>query len=355
MVSPKNLLLALSILACETLWAQDAQPVRYYTEAYLYSDGVACVKIAGIDGYCYINGNGNLLSYSTPFPGFFHDGWSVYKQAEGRFGYFNNEGTMTVPLMYTEAHSFRNGWARVAKDNQEFYINMHGMRIGPFKKGSIRSDFHCDRAVICTTDKKGRENWALMNSKGARWPVQIADSCKVERITNFEDDLAFIQYSRDGTSYVQMLTRSGELNGEPVAVKTIGEKQSGGMVEYQPAGKSPLRGFLKHGPAFALEASAHSWTEVSPFVSNRAKVAEKNVLGDDLVYYIDPDGKRISEYYSDGRPFNGLFAAVCRKSGWGVIDRHGKEIVPCNYAFAEVSEGIALLLSEEGFFYRPLF
>lgn len=79
----------------------------------------------------FINNNGEIVLNETNeyrFYDYFYDGMAVVKKkntAEGKekYGYIDYKGKTIIPMVYDEANSFINGYAKVIKDDKTFYID----------------------------------------------------------------------------------------------------------------------------------------------------------------------------------------------------------------------------------------
>ncbi len=208
---------------------------------------------------------------------------------EGKWGYLDADGDLTIPCVFDQAMDFENGSAAVIENGQVIVIDTDGFRtalckeaadsIAPFGQG--------------VTSLRINGKWRLANAE--------------MRIGATEYD--FIGTLSDGGRAVCR-------NGKWVLQNSSSEDQTD---EFD---------------GFSLDEKGCAYRNGRAF----AKSGE-------LTYLVDATGTRISETgYTDAYPFlesDGL-AAVCKDGKWGFLDKNGQEVLPFEWDSAcSFSEGVA--------------
>lgn len=92
---------------------QDVLPPKYFVAYPFLETGIAAV--ADEQGWVYINAQGTELIRPFIFdngPDAFSEGMARFER-EGKFGYFNRQGTIVIAPRFDFAHSFQNGRAAI--------------------------------------------------------------------------------------------------------------------------------------------------------------------------------------------------------------------------------------------------
>jgi hypothetical protein len=93
-----------------------------YEDAQKFSDGLAAISKNNL--YGFINTAGIVvipIEFSNARS--FSEGFAPAANANGFWGYINKNGSWTIKPVYDFADDFENGEARVMKDQKVFYIN----------------------------------------------------------------------------------------------------------------------------------------------------------------------------------------------------------------------------------------
>lgn len=111
----------------------------------------------GLFGYADTSGNLRIpLIYSGAEN--FQEGWAQVSDSV-HVGFINKNGKITIPLMYDETGNFSLGVTRVLLNGSFYLINRNNEKIaGPFQE---LGDFNYDRAVC-----KRNEKWGAINHEG---------------------------------------------------------------------------------------------------------------------------------------------------------------------------------------------
>jgi hypothetical protein len=107
-------------------------PIKF-DRVWSFFDGVAKAIYKGKN--VYIDTKGKILFESDINPetmqesiGFFYEGLAI-KIKNGKYGFVNKNGEEIIPIIYDNAHEFKDGTALVFKNKNPFYINMKGDKI----------------------------------------------------------------------------------------------------------------------------------------------------------------------------------------------------------------------------------
>ena len=239
-----------------------------------------------------------LAVYTIRNGSVFHDGLiRFYDEATKKYGYMDTEGNVVIKAQYALANDFFNGNAVVSKQNppESMIINTRGEVVlkTPNKNYEFKTSLiHGALTAEVREIKNGRlyfKGFVLINEKG-----KVINSKPVMYVSPFgENGLALV----------------GEGN--------LPQNGSGSTVNM--------------GNTYYYA----TWSGNTPvYVANR-------------YYFIDRNGKRVSDIYDGCGEFSEGFAVVGRqqKNGtmlYGYIDAQGKEIVAPKYQYAnKFAEGLA--------------
>ena len=131
-----------------------------FTEAYSFSEGMACVN--NVLGWYYIDKQGNEI-----IPSVFEDASSFSEgmalvEKDGKCGYIDKQGREIIPFIYENGYDFREGIALVNKNGKWGHIDKQGHEITPFIFDNA-SSFSEGMASVKSNgkwgfiDKQGRE------------------------------------------------------------------------------------------------------------------------------------------------------------------------------------------------------
>ncbi len=250
-----------------------------YTEMGSFSEGLA--RVMDNQGYWgFINNSGKeVIGIEYDWVGRFTEGRAAVCK-NGKCGYVNEKGVTVIPLLYTDAHDFRNGVATVQDTNRkwglvnnmgEFIFDCKYNRPVAFSEGMCPQ--YEDDAM------SGREHWFFMDTLGDK-VFELESRCRV--YDGFSEGLAIV-YSEGRYYYVRK-------NGE--------------------------------------RAKNERFDKAYPFVGGKACVASccYGSYGRTKTSIIDKDGNTVESFGYEGlHPlgFGGRYAAE-RRNGWGLIDSSGK-------------------------------
>ena len=268
-----------------------AIPHEFY-DARSFSEGLALVQTTEeIKRHSFIDKNCNIIISNIEEARDFHDGRAAIK-VNGRWGFINKEGKITISCVYNAVSDYSEGlaavqcdnglWKYVAKDGYEFIQD----------KFSFAGDFHDGLALV----KEGKIT-SFINKEG-RKVISLGDDCKY--ISSFYNNFA-LYYTDNGINFI-------DKNGNKL---------------------------------FKTE----KYNKARSFSLSRASVFNGDKWG-----YIDENGTEIIPcIYNEAYDFqeNGL-ALVCRDGKWGYINTNGEEVIPLKYKDAEsFSEGLALVTNQD--------
>lgn len=165
----------------------------------------------------YINEAGKLvipIKYDTgPYHfGSFKEGKvPVYKN--GKFGYMDKLGKVTIPYLYQTAGDFNDGLAVVSKNNKYGVIDQKGEIVVPFKYNWL-DDYSEGLAMYGTTIQWTVEDeaakYGFVNKKG-----EIVIKAKWDEAIQFSEGLAAVQSVNGDTEKWGVIDKSGKVIVSP--------------------------------------------------------------------------------------------------------------------------------------------
>lgn len=268
-------------------------PAQFYQAKVFASNGLAAVEAA--DGWGYINRSGEI-AIAMQYEGadtFSESGYAAVKQ-NGSWGYIKKDGSLLVNPQFDEAYAFGdNGLALVMIGGKYGYINRVGayVIVPRFENAeSFRSDGY---ALVFEFGY-----WGMINSKG-----EYVFNPQFDHVSKFSDN---------GLALVEKDGKYGFIDKKGVYViwptyDYAEDFASNGLALVE---KSGVYGFLNKSGELVLSgyAKACSFGE-----NGWAPVQE--VAGGKW-YYIDRDGKRVSDAeYADASSFSYGFALTMNEEG----------------------------------------
>lgn len=241
----------------------------------------------------------------------------------GKFGFVNNTGKLSIPCTYDSADSFNEGLALVKKNNTYFFIDKSGVNV--FKKTFVYAkSFQNGMAQVTNADDK----IGYINKTG----VLVVDY-KYDKAFDFGNNLASV-LSANQTNW-QAINTKGEVvfTFSNEIKQVLGTFKDGNVQVAIDKGKT----FVNTNNQII---STKSFANVEDFTNNRAIVSEvsKNNYLNGL---INKDGKLIVEAkysYLEATIKPGIYyySKVPTTSkefdGFGLLDSIGNEITKPSYA-----------------------
>lgn len=224
-----------------------------------------------------------------------------------RYGFVDTLGRVAIPLIYTGARSFKNGYAVVTKgtgdEGRSGLIDRTGREVLPFVWNDLGAVGREGVAVGWRKTPEGGRSYAIVDTLGHEIPLKY-DLCR-----DFARGMAVVGI--------------GDYQEEIIPISGKKMQVFVGKCGYiTPDGK---------------EAIPVQFDEARNFGADG--IASVGIQGKYYIKwgFIDRSGKQIipCNYYSVENFSRGL-AVVCKvvgpnKLGYGYIDRNGREVVPCKY------------------------
>ncbi len=226
----------------------------------------------------------------------------------GKSGFINTAGKVVIPLQYEDAASFSEGLAAVCKDGKYGFIDKTGKLVIPNQYEYVYA-FNGGLAVVSANKK-----WGFIDKTGKAIATPQYDGCY-----NFTaEGLALVH--KDGKwGYID---KSGK---EAIALQyERAVPFADGLAAVRKGGKW---GYIdKTGKTVV----SPKYTYAGGFSEGLAVVANAGKYG-----YIDKTGKvAAAATYEQASDFSGGLAAVKKGGKWGFIDKTGKVVVPLEYDLA---------------------
>lgn len=212
-----------------------------------------------------------------------------------RRGYLDLNGTVAIPIDFSEAGEFSEGVAPVANWRQRPRVSSGGGRFGFIdQRGCLAIDFRFD--------------WAFP----------------------FKDGLAIVKDKQDDAEKFGAVNHAGELVVEPC--EALGSSCGEGRWGW--TGADDLHGFVDERGDVVVEPIYSRLGNFSEGLALAGKGGERE--GYELVGakcgFIDPQGAVVIPFEYDGaQGFRDGLAAVKRGDAWGVIDRTGEVVIDFRY------------------------
>lgn len=135
-------------------------------------------------GFLDLAGNWKIELPFKYFIGPFSEGLSCFSDVDKRLkGYFNSAGEIAIPAQYTSANNFKDGLARVQKENTYFFIKPDGQKAFP-QEFIYTSDFS---EGLCAVENNGQ--WGFINKQG-ELAIQYMD---FEGVRDFSEGLVAVK------------------------------------------------------------------------------------------------------------------------------------------------------------------
>ncbi len=299
-----------------------------YDFLYYFSEGLCAAKING--KYGYINKSGIVIipfKYNLAFP--FSEGFAVVS-SNFKFHIINKDDVAVTQEIYRRSPCFKEGLALVIKDTKYGFIANNGQEITPLKYHKAR-DFNHGLAIVEINNK-----WGVINKFG----YEITP-LKYDHIYDFNEGMAFFKLNgqrglinKNGleiplSQYIDTSQRFSE------GLAWVCDKNN--MFGY-----IDKDGFVVIPMIFNL---AHDFSEGLSSIKTKGKFG-----------FIDISGSQIiPPLYDDATNFQDGLAPVKMNDKWGLIDKIGKLVVPfkydsiCKSRNKRVSRHLWIIKSQRGY------
>lgn len=233
----------------------------------------------------------------------------------GRYGYINSEGFVTIKPAFEEGYSFCEGLARVSVQHKYGFIDKTGkLVIEPVFDDA--GDFSQGLAMVSIDNKYG-----FIDREGKQ-TVPL----KYELVSSFSEGLAGA-YTRGKWGYINQQDEQVV----PPSYENAGSFRNG----LAPVSQKGLYGYINQKGVFVIKPK---YKFAYDFSEGLGEVALENRYG-----FVDTKGNiPIQPVYEATKPYSEGLAAVQQKGKWGYIDKKGKLVIPATYENAgSFSEGRA--------------
>jgi hypothetical protein len=267
-------------------------------------------------------------------------------KVEGKFGWMNESGEITIPAVYGSVGFFKEGLAWAEKNDKYGYVNKVNEVVIPFIFESA-NDFEKGRAVVEVDGKYG-----LIDRSGT-----FIIPAEFEDLGTYTEELIYAQKDSlygyfDGYGNQRIPAQYDEafsfsngrarvtLNGlegfiDPFGAFLVKPIHTGISVFSDSIYTYEDGDFIKFFSNTRTEIPHVIGDYVGKLVQDRAVLVSDGKVG-----YLDPTAKLVigmnfdefTNCESEGA-FQGKYAKVCKGGKFGVIDRSGKIIVPIQYPF----------------------
>lgn len=233
-------------------------------------------KYGGLD----IDGNKVIPNDYDGFGGFFDGVCMVQKKIDGKLksGYIDTKNNILVPLLYTSATAFRDGWGVVKKDSFYFFVDKSGNLKEPPRKYDNLSEFRSGYALGTVKGQNNAPSTYYYINKQLKEEFSVS----YKEAYSFWDEVAVVKSDKE----YELMNKKGEV------FKSLGKVD---YLRFSMEGMLAIRENKKWG-----------------FINNR---------GDQIV----PPRYDSCESFSNG------YAKVMKNKKWGIIDKAGNEIFETKY------------------------
>lgn len=256
-------------------------------------------------------------------------GYFAVYNTDGKFGFIDQSGKIVMDYQYDRARSFSEGLAAVCRDQKYGYINKAGEVVIDFQ---YKEAYDFKDGLACVMNDSGLCGY--INPSG-----DVDIDFQFESKSNFSEGRAAVRRQDGMYGYID---KKGELV-IPYKYSGVQSFSDGlALVWNYDDDKTNYKYIDKDGN----EVITPDCTEASSFYNGRAAV--KTGLN---WSYIDKNGKTVSgklDKYSLVNPMRDGMALVKKKDKWGYINAKGKQVIDCQYDYAEsFSNGLAFVSNSD--------
>lgn len=294
-----------------------------FDEAHNFCEGMAIVKYGG--QYGYINNSGKLVvSFMFDECESFKNGFAKVKK-KGKWGFVNKLGEIIVPPIYDDCFRFENGFSKVKQNGKFGFVNKEGKVVVPIQYDNA-GEFSDGLASVKINGK-----WGYVDSLGR---VVISPQYDCETLWGFEISSEFHNGYCIVSKYDNGITKALiDKNGRIVipfyksyVLWHIEDSCDGLIRAFQLVSENGMRtkkwGWVNfQGETvipFKYEDTGFEFSEGLAAVKLNGKYG-----------YIDKSGKTIIPFrFDEGYTFENGFAHVKLNNYEGYINKQGNEVVP---------------------------
>lgn len=247
----------------------------------------------------------------------FSDGLAAVEK-DGKWGYVDEKGNLIIQYKYEKASDFSSGYAIVEENEKKGIIDASGKwqkTLDIEEYGELSED----RVAV-----KNEEKYVFVDLEG-------------KPITNFEYEDYNIFY--DGLAAVQVDEKWGFINKDgEIVIDCVFSEVGYFYNDIANVKFEDKWGFIDKNGNVIIDFQ-YEYSYVSTFNENDVAFAFDNHLnfgfinkkGELIIGNLEPSIADIemSYIFSDDR-----FITICVNDKWGVIDRNGNEIIPCEYEYS---------------------
>lgn len=360
-------------------------PLKYarkFKDCWGFSEGVAKVQFE--DGtYGFIDETGknykNIVFYNDPVGSFFKEGIIGILDEKTKKVVFLNKDFKPISKLYKQAYSFKNGFAKVMRDDGTWtYIDRNGNEKNISKKGL--HNFSKDGIAI-TVDFSG--NWSYIDIFGEEYLhgefysirdfhedvaiVNLGITTSAEHDPNeripiyaiIDRNFRIIKYLKKYTyvgdfydGYACCITEFNstvyiDRNGNECIHCAEGLGFDHGCALVRDYGSNFYHYINKDGKKISKDYAFVKFSEEDYYrFEDGYSLA---LLPKEDITYVNAKGKEIGKHFKTGRPFACGFAAVQLKNGkWTYINTQGELVFGDYFLAHSFSDNIAIVQTEEG-------
>jgi hypothetical protein len=320
-----------------------------YDDAFDFSEGLALVKLNNKYGFIDIKGKPVIPTvYETAFP--FSDGLSLV-YTNGGYGFINKKGEIAIKPEYNLATPFSNGLAEVKVNGKYGVIDTKGNMVVPAIYDSIYTGGprNLDEVELDPHNRKDeRGNWII----SPEFPLQFSFPDGLARV-EFNGKLGFV--NTKGDMVIPAVYDDAWLFSEGLAYAEINDEWEG-YIDKKGNKVISLNGVIMKFPF--SEGLAAVQLSGDPILKDRYIDTKGNTVIPALYYnpdyfseglaavsleynnkfgFIDTKGNMVIPAVYDGACnfYNGI-APVKFNGKWGFIDKKGNMVIPAIYDYIEL-------------------
>ena len=297
-----------------------------YDEAGSFSEGLAAVNQNGKSGYIDKD-NQLIIPMHYDGAGSFSEGLAIVLK-NGLFGFINYKGKEVIPCIHKNVSSFSNGLAEIKDEvsNLSGYIDQTGDTVIPIqftRAWRFVDGFAVVRKLATSGRRKSTRKMFIDKSGGIVFPNYEPDLARFSEgfapVVRKEDDVSCL-INTDGVevlpgfdnySYFENGLTDVEKNGRIILIDKKGSQ------------------VLDLGPS---ESESYPWLFFEGYSEGRILIGQ-DWYDYDKYGFLDRSGNQVIPYqYDQARVFSGGLAAVSIADSWGFINKKGEVIIYLKYA-----------------------
>lgn len=302
-----------------------------YDSAGYFEDGLAVVQMNGKWGFVNKYGK-QVIACLYDSTGYFNSGICLVKK--GKFcGYINKAGKEIIPCEYTELIPDEEGLVWMKKNEKYGLYNANGVQLSAPRFNSFQS-FREGLAWVQVDEK-----WSFINKEG----VMLIPP-KYEEADFFYEGMARV---REFESY-GFINKNGEMTVNDMYENAENFNEGLAAVKVNLEGGSRSWIYLNKKEEWMITNEGKGFTRAGSFSNGFARVEK----GEDSAGIIDKSGKEIipCEYEEIGELSDSM-VAVKKYRKWGYCNLKGELIISCRFDEAyRFANGLALVTSGDSYY-----